>query len=70
MSAHEGSNITTKGSCQPASQYGGDESYGSGSEDASNDMGTAQVEQQEHDEHSVHNLSSEPADCQRSQSSR
>lgn len=60
MSAEEGCNIATTGSSEP----GGDESHGSGSEDAADDAGTAKLEQQGHDEHSVHNLSSSPADCQ------
>jgi hypothetical protein len=55
MSAEEGCNIAAAG----------DESHGSGSEDAAaDDIGTAKLEQQGHNEHSVHKLSSSPADCQ------
>jgi len=68
MSADEGCNT---GSSHPESRYGGDESHGSGSEDAGDDRGTAQLEhnlrQQENDEHSDFGVSQTPADCQSSQ---
>jgi hypothetical protein len=71
MSAEEGWNASTAGSSRPDSRYGGDESHGSGSDDAGDDRGTAQwegsVKQQELDDRSVNNLSSSAADCQRSQ---
>ena len=37
MSGDEGCNVSTAGSSRPESRYGGDESHGSGSEDAAED---------------------------------
>ena len=74
MCVEEGWNASTAGSSHPESRYGGDESHGSGSEDAGDDRGTAQWEgslkQQELDDQSGHNLSSTAADCQKNQLSR
>ncbi|XP_069676084.1 ras-responsive element-binding protein 1-like [Periplaneta americana] len=73
-SGDEGCNLSTAGSSRPESRYGGDESHGSGSEDAGDDRGTTQpssrlehgvLRQQEKDERSGYNLSSTPADLQR-----
>jgi hypothetical protein len=74
VSADEGCNVSIADSSHPESQYGGDESHGSGSDDTGDDKGTSHLErnlrQQDSDEHTVYNLSSTPADCHRSHFAR